>query len=290
MSIMYCPNPFCLEPTTARAQFFGRQREIRQVLNLLHNGQSVSIVGPTRIGKTSLLAQIAQRYVRIKHGLAEGRIFICLDSRSLANLDQALSFRLIRQETIRQIKDIDAVKAIGDKLEQVVQETSSKTAHFGLWSLMRSATADGLQFVTVLDNLDELNQNHLLETEFFSALRALSTSFQVAYLVASQISLDKLERICPEGPGSPFFNIFQPIPIGCFTTEESRDLVVTLSQSAGADFPEFIIDYILEIGYNEPYRLQRAGFVAFEVWQENEGSWRSEHLAEIRRRFEEIAT
>jgi hypothetical protein len=285
----YSRNPFSLEPINLVAKFFGREKETRRALSSLHRRQCVSIVGPARIGKTSFLFHVAHPHVRAKQKLAEEPVFVYLDSRSLANLDEGGCYFHIREEAIRQIKKTLAVdKDVGARLEKTVREAGSQTAHFGLQTLFRSAQANGLKLVIILDHLDVLNQNLLLGDIFFSGLRSLHTNYDMAYFVACQSPIDKLERICPDGPTSPFFNIFQQISIGPFTDEESRVLVVTLPNLARAKFPEFVIERILELGHNEPYRLQRAGYVAFQVWQENGGHLDNEHWEEIRRRFEEV--
>ncbi len=291
MSRAYPKNPFCLEPIRLPSQFFGRRREIQRTLSFLHRLQCVSIVGPARIGKTSFLSHVAHPHVRAERKLAEEHVFVHLNSHSLADLSEGECYLHIREEALRQIKGTVALdKDVGIRLEKRVREDGSQTAYFGLRTLCRSAGALGLKLVMVLDNLDVLNQNHLLGEDFFSALRSLHTNYKVAYLVASQSPIDKLERICPDGSGSPFFNIFQQIPIGPFTNEESRRLVVTLLNLAGAKFPELVIDCILELGHNEPHRLQRAGYLAFQMWQENQEDLLKGQCEGIRRRFEEIVT
>jgi AAA+ ATPase superfamily predicted ATPase len=280
-------NPFCLEPIKVQQQFFGRQREIRRVLNSLNSGQCVSVVGEAQIGKTSLLNYVAERYVRLKYGLAKDHMFAYLDGTSLATLDLAQCFVYIRKETIRQIKEAKLVdKAIGVALEEAIREASSNTIYFGLQTLFRSAQTVGLKLVIVLDHLDTLKQNFSLEERFAEALRSFHTGSEIAYLVASQSPLDELERTYPES--SPFFNIFHEVRIGPFTSEESRDLVVTSLEAGGAEFAEPLIDYVITLGHNKPYRLQRAGHAAFEVWQENGGHLSEEHCGEIRRRFDEM--
>jgi len=217
MNTTHFQNPFCLEPINLRAKFFGRKKKTRRVLGFLHWGQCVSIVGPAKIGKTSLLSHVAHPYVRAKHRLAEEQTFVHLDGHSLTNLHESECCLHIREEAIRQIKSTVAVdRDVGIGLEKMVREAGSETAHFGLRSLFRSAQVYSLKFVIALDNLDALNQNRFLEADFFSALRSLHTNYDMAYLVASQSPLDKLERICPEGPGSPFFNIFQQIRVDLF--------------------------------------------------------------------------
>jgi hypothetical protein len=286
----YSKNPFSLEPINLAAQFFGRENETRRTLGFLHRGQCVSIVGPAKIGKTSFLFYVAHPYIRAKQKLAEEPIFVYLDSHSLADLDEGECYLHIREEVIRQIKHTPTLdKNVGARLEKTVREAALQTTHLGLRTLLQSIQTLGLKLVIVLDHLDVLNQNHFLGDAFFSGLRALHTNYELAYLVAARLSMDKLDRICPDGPGSPFFNIFQQIPIGRLTNEESRQLVVTSLHLARTQFPEPVIDYILELGHNEPYCLQRAGYIAFQVWQENGEDLRREHCEEIRRRFEELA-
>jgi hypothetical protein len=74
-------NPFFHRgPVRDRRYFFGRTRETRQVLEMLCNGQCVSIVGPRRIGKTShhsdvffspVFADFVQRQLTEKAGAGE---------------------------------------------------------------------------------------------------------------------------------------------------------------------------------------------------------------------------
>jgi hypothetical protein len=291
MNVAECKNPFCLGPIELQAQFFGREAETRNTLNFLHNGQCVSVVGPARIGKTSFLCHVAHPHVRAKRRQAEEHVFVHLDGLSMAGFSERVCYLYIREEVIRQIKRQVAVgRDIGVQLEELVQQTGSQTAYFGLRTLLRSARELGLKLVIVLDHLDVLNQNRSLREVFFSALRSLHTSYAIAYLMASRSPIDRLERICPDGPGSPFFNIFQQISIGLLTDEESRQMVAALPGMANATFPESVVDCILDLGHNEPDRLQRAGYSAFEIWQENQQEWLKKHCKEIRRRFDEIKT
>jgi KaiC/GvpD/RAD55 family RecA-like ATPase len=284
-----CNNPFCLEPIKLQAQFFGRRNETRNALNFLHNGQCVSVVGPARIGKTSFLFHLAN--VHANRGGAEEQVFVYLDSDSLVNLEEGECYVYIREEAIRQIKSKVAVgQDIGVQLEKLVRQAGSQTGYFGLRTLLQSARELGLKLVIALDHLDVLNQNHNLREVFFSALRSLHTNYAIAYLVASRSPIDRLERICPDGPGSPFFNIFQQLSIGLLTDEESRQMIAALPGMANATLPESVVDCILDLGRNEPDRLQRAGYSAFEIWQENQQEWLKKHCKEIRRRFDKIKT
>ena len=289
MTMVECKNPFCLEPVTLQAQFFGRRTETGNTLNFLHHGQCVSVVGPTKVGKTSFLFHVAHPHVRARQKRAEGQIFVYLDSHSLADLDEGGCYVYIREEIIHQIKNkVTLDEDTGSQLEKLVRQAGSQTAYFGLRTLLQGARDMGLKLAIALDHLDVLNQNHRLGEVFFSALRSLHTNYAIAYLVASRSSVDRLERICPDGPGSPFFNIFQQISIGLLTDEESRQMVDTLPSLANATFPRFVVNCIFDLGNNEPHKLQHAGHIAFEVWRENQDNLLEEHCEEIRRRFSEM--
>jgi hypothetical protein len=287
MNVTECNNPFCLGPIELQAQFFGREAETRSALNFLHHGQCVSVWGPASIGKTSFLFHVVHPHVCARQRRAEDRISVHLDSHSLADLDEGACYLYVREEAIRQIKgDVAVDKDVGVQLEKLVRQAGSHTAYFGLRTLLQSAGDLGLKLIIALDHLDVLNQNRFLGEMFFSALRSLHTSYEVAYLAASRSPMDKLERICPDGAGSPFFNIFHQIRISSLTDEDSRQLMDSLLNLANVTFPEPVIDCILGLGRNEPYRLQRAGYVAFQIWQENRQSLPRDHCEEIRQRFD----
>ena len=282
-------NPFCLNPIRLQAQFFGRRKESRQALGFLHRGQCISVVGPEKIGKTSFLFHVAHPHVRARRRLADERIFVYVDSSPMADLGEAECYLHIREETIRQIKSqVTVEREVGVQLEELVRQASSQTAHFGLRTLLRSTRQLGLKLVIALDHLDVLNRNRHLQEAFFTGLRSLHNTDALTYIVASRSRIDRLRRICPDGLGSPFFNIFHQIPIGSFANDDSRQLVDTLLNLAGAKFPDSVKDCILDLGRNEPHRLQRAGYAAFQVWQENQQALQEEHCEDIKRRFSKM--
>jgi predicted AAA+ superfamily ATPase len=65
---MSTENPyFHRGPIRKPEHFFGRSQEVTNALSLLKKNQSVSIVGPRRIGKTSFLLHLAR--VLARYGL-----------------------------------------------------------------------------------------------------------------------------------------------------------------------------------------------------------------------------
>ena len=82
---MSIDNPFYHRGAIRRADdFFGRSANIAEILGLLRNGQSASIIGPRRIGKSSLLLHLCREEVRRDFGLhAPNALFILVDCQEL---------------------------------------------------------------------------------------------------------------------------------------------------------------------------------------------------------------
>ena len=56
-------------PIRDARHFYGRARETALALQMVKNRQSVSVIGPRRIGKTSLLFHLADPTIRFESGL-----------------------------------------------------------------------------------------------------------------------------------------------------------------------------------------------------------------------------
>src|SRR5688572_1623986 len=82
---MTIDNPFFHRGAIRWAEeFHGREAEIAQILGLLRNGQSVSLIGPRRIGKSSLLLHLTRAAVRGPFNLdAPQTLFVMVDCQEL---------------------------------------------------------------------------------------------------------------------------------------------------------------------------------------------------------------
>ena len=64
--------------------FLGRSAETAQILGLLRNRQSVSVIGPRRIGKSSLLIHLSRTHVREAFDLQPPHaLFVLVDCQEL---------------------------------------------------------------------------------------------------------------------------------------------------------------------------------------------------------------
>jgi len=239
-------------PIKETRYFYGRTQETARVLQMVKRGQSVSVIGPRRIGKTSLLFHLSDPEVRVEYGLApEQSLFICIDGQTLGSLSRSDILRLLLQETAAQIsrERMDIPPVVDDRLfEQAVRE----------WA------KPGQQLVYLIDAFECLGKNRNLGADFFSFLRSLAVRFSVAYITASQVPLIALSD---QGGhlSSPFFNLFALIHLGLFDEDEARRLIHQPSQMAGVEFSQSTEDFILDLAGPHPFFLQIACFNAFEI-------------------------
>jgi len=239
-------------PIKETKHFYGRDQETAHALQMVKRGQSVSVIGPRRIGKTSLLFHLSDAEVRVKYGLVpEWSSFVYIDGQMLGGLCRLDILRLLLHETIAQTsrERIDIPSIVGDRSFELTVRKWAKT---------------GKQLVYLIDEFECLGKNPNLDTDFFSFLRSLAARFNVAYITASQVPLlalsDKGGQL-----SSPFFNFFVQIHLGLFDEDEARTLIREPSQAAGVEFSKSTEDFILDLAGPHPFFLQVACFNAFEM-------------------------
>ena len=256
---MSTDNPyFHRGPIRKPEYFFGRGQEVTSVLSLIKNNQSVSIVGPRRIGKTSFLLHISHPEVMARQGLSPDKhIFVFIDCGGLNTLDPSGFYRLILEETEDQFLDqgLDIELNIPDTLTYRQFERT-----------LRRLSRQGFKLIYLLDEFELMSENHNLDADFFSGLRGLTARHNVCYVTASQSHL--LELSYAEGVlGSPFFNIFAVHHLNLFTQAEGIDLIREPSRKAGVDFSAPTVDFILSLVGCHPMFLNIACFHAFARFQ-----------------------
>jgi hypothetical protein len=257
------------EPIRDPDLFFGRRYKVRETLDSLRSSQSVSVVGPARIGKTSLLNYVSHPRVLRDHGLTESELaFVYVDCRELADKDREQILNHMGSRIEEQVMPPDST-GIGhvkcfDDLERICRD------------LQRSGPRS---LVIVLDAFDSLARNDHFDSNLSVSLRSLNTRFPVAYLTASEEPLDELERRYFDDVlhTSPFSNIFMPFVLTNLDEGESRALLkhyfalvgLTLSDLGMQD----IVGLIVEQTAGHPYLVQWAGWHAVDIWHRHAGRW-----------------
>ncbi len=221
-------------------ELYGREREKQRLINRTFHKGSTSITGPRRIGKTWLAY-----YMR----------FIMLDQ-------PGSSFRF------------GYLDAMSPRCWTVPGFTAEALRILGLTTDSRqpdlSALVDGLQTlqeqkiapILCIDEFESFGDHQEFTPHFFSGLRAMTQTQDLALIV---ISRDSLRTIVGQNSrGSGFINIFEEIRLKKFARTEATQFIEAKGQAAGFTPQEqdYLWRYGRETEHEEawvPQRLQFAG-------------------------------
>ncbi len=266
---MTVDNPFYHRGAIRRSDHFhGREAEITQILGLLRNGQSVSLIGPRRIGKSSLLIHLTRSQVRHTVNLQPPQaLFVLLDCQELGGSPPEDVYDAL----LTGLQD-----AADDADIQLVMNQQSGT-YRALDRMLRQLQQQDVSVVVLLDEFELLAANEHLTPYFFARLRGLTTKYGLAYLTASQRPLFAITAE-EEILSSPFFNIFVTLSLDMFTLEEGKGLLQKRLQPTAVRFSEALVDYLLFLVGPHPFFLHIAGYHAFQAISggnplQNEADW-----------------
>jgi hypothetical protein len=253
-------NPFFYGGRVSPGFFVGRTQQLRRIyscLEIANTGQlqSVSVVGPHRIGRSSLLNYVAETYDKFLQSPAAYRFayisphdanchtvaeFLC---RVLDDLD--LPLHTHHQVTLQEFQD--AINLLNQ---------------------------GGIHPVICVDEFEELLNSNSFSNEFFDVLRHLMSESALAFVIASTEPLSEL--VSPDKYTSPFFNIFTITEIGEFTAEEAS-LLIQRGHDCDRKFSEFETLRMRDLAGRHPYKLQLAGSLIYQAKAAGSVDWRAVH-------------
>ncbi len=253
---MSAENPFYHRGAIRRAsEFVGRDNETSQMLGLLRNGQSVSLIGPRRIGKSSLLIHLATPDVRTAFSLSTPEaLFVLLDCQELAGSPPEEVYELFHDSLV------DAATDAGLTIEEPAQPGTYRALDRALSQIGRR----NVRVIVLMDEFELLAANELLTPYFFARLRGLTTKYGLSFLTASQRPLFAITAE-EEILSSPFFNIFVTVPLGLFQDEETARLLDERLAGTGVDFSPALRDHLIFLVGDHPFFLHIAGYHAFQA-------------------------
>jgi len=245
------PNPFFYGGwITDPARFVGRKAELGRIfaaLETAHTGQlqSVSIVGPRRIGKSSLLYHLTQVYVQhLSQPGAYRFAYVDLEDARCSTLAGMLGF-VLDQLCVAHSAQVNLAE-----FQASIEQLSSATGA-GIWP------------VVCLDKFGQLTKNpQEFSDVLYNSWRSLISASRIAFITASQTSLDLLSR--GGKLTSPFFNVFMLLPLGEFTPEEAGELV-DRGRTCDRPFTNEECQRILKLAGRHPCRLQVACSLLYEA-------------------------
>jgi len=252
-------NPFYHRgPVRESSAFFDRQQETHQIADLLRVSQSISIVGPRRIGKTSLLYHLRAPEVRAAHGLLPPKyVFASANAEGMSQASLSEVYAML----------LDALHdALCESGLEVLWNAEAGAADYRrLNSTLKVLSQHGTTVAFFVDEFELLACNHNLDPSFFSGLRGLATRYAVSYVVTSQRPLISLVYADQSVLSSPFFNVFVTLALGLFAPGSARDMLTALLASDPTQLPEPALEAVLELAGPHPFFLQVAAYHAYEL-------------------------
>ncbi len=232
------PSPFGWRTGITQGDaFFNRDKERNTLKKFIRDRQSCQIVGPRRIGKTSLMRQL---------------------EREASRWDQSVVVAYVDLQHPRCF-------TLAGWLEHAGRQFGLPATGLDLVKFSESINelmARGYQPVLCLDEFEELtHRRHEFTRDFYAALRSCGQK-PMTIVTASQKRL--IELLDASDPSSPFYNIFPVLELARFSDADAEDYV----QVERPDLPRLTADErrrILAFAGGHPLALQVACAKVYEA-------------------------
>ena len=240
-------NPYTWRTTIRDASaFVGRAAQLALLANLVATSQSCSVVGPRRIGKSSLLYHFAHT---ASADLPQVVAYLDLEELAGAGPDDFYALAIERlMRAGRGRPDADPAR-------------DGTAAGFRRW--LARITEAGVRLGLGCDEFEMLSRNARFDPDFFAYLRGLCSNYNLALVTSSRVSLFEL---CHQGnlQSSQFWNIFVPLPLGVLTEAEARTLVAQPFARAQVPLDVPTQAFALNLAGRHPFFLQSVCYRIFE--------------------------
>jgi HD-GYP domain-containing protein (c-di-GMP phosphodiesterase class II) len=252
-------NPFFNRgPIQDGSYFFGRKAQLQQLGALLQSMQACALVGPPKMGKTSVLLHLRRSSTLRRLGLDPSKyclIYISFEGRSDCTAQQF--YHELLRETYRQAQDKPALSGRSLPLD-------GSLSYPQLQAGVEELAPSGLRMVYLLDEIELTSLNPNFDLSFFSALRNFASQPNVAFVTSGERPLHELPQ-AQRQVGSPFADLFTTVWVGCFEQDEARRLVSGLSAKADRPLDEEFDSIWQETG-GHPFWVQLVSSGLLEAW------------------------
>jgi ligand-binding sensor domain-containing protein len=255
-------NPYISgEPVRREDMFFGRHELLQRIVSTLHNN-SIMIHGERRIGKTTLLYQLANTLRQIDD---PEYWFVALYVDLEGTAEEAF-FHLLMEETTQHVRSLEKVDEtqhrVLDELyfhATLATDYNDRTFSRDLRQVIRMleeysvrhCNGRQVRLILLMDEMDTLSRYHHLIQQQLRRIFMREFAASVGAVVAG-IEINKdWERV-----ESPWFNLFNEIAMQPFGREEAIQLLVEPVRGYYIFEPE-VIEFILEQSDGRPYRIQQ---------------------------------
>lgn len=257
-------NPYVSgDPVRSEEMFFGRQSLVQRIVDTLHNN-SIMIHGERRIGKTTLLYQLASALSEIEDP-EYWFVPIYID---LEGTPQEEFFYFLIEEIVR---GLPSLPPYDEKLQPTIEqlhyhditasEYRDRDFSYDIRTVITTLQQCGderypgkrLRIILLLDEMDVMSgYDHVVQQQLRRIFMRDFSSTLGAVVAGIQISKewDRVE--------SPWFNLFNEVEIQPFTREEGIELLIEPVRDIYS-YDAAAIEFILDESDGRPFRIQQYG-------------------------------
>jgi len=243
-------NPYISgEPIRREDMFFGRDALMRHIMHILHNN-SIMIHGERRIGKTTLLYQLANRLREDKD--PEYRFIpVMVD---LEGTPQEAFFYTLMEGIV------ETCRPLLPQLPEMIFDTASEQEYsdrdFGrdfsrLLAALQESTDKEIRIILLIDEMDVINT---YDRTIQLQLRRIFMK-ELAHNLGAVVAGVKISKEW-DRPESPWYNLFNEIELPPFSEEEARELI-TEPVKGVYRYDEDAIRQIIAYSKGRPHRIQQ---------------------------------
>jgi len=273
MSVKQKPsNPFISKTPVRGKYFFGRDDLLKKIFGYINAGESVSLVGERRTGKTSILLRVLDLKEQLL-SQPDRHVFVLLDFLGLDYRDETdiwITLLTALSQAVA-LADLEA-ETIARANEQL---RSGELVSQTLLGLFRTLANDGIKVTFLFDEFEATAQEkNPVDLSFYKILRnlAIDEKTSLTYIIATRQELSKVELLLERQfttLTSPLFNIFHQLVIAPFSEEEARQMANGLLQSTDLDWGTILSfwlqqDLLFQLSGFHPFFLQIACYQLFE--------------------------
>jgi serine/threonine protein kinase len=233
----------------------------------------VSLVGPRKIGKTSLLFHLQALNRGEVTGEGMDTVYAYVDGQAHQETEPSAFYSEILRKTHESL-------APEDKSILHAERPKEEMNLIGLRRAIHSLTRREIRPVVLIDEFDVFCENPSFDLPFFNGLRSLAT-LGLIYVTASKRRLFQL-NLDRKTLGSPFFNYFRKLYLGLFDAESAVGLIRDPSAGCGVSFDERTRKEILHLAGRHPFFLQQVCHFAFDLYRERERELREADFKVLR--------
>ncbi len=252
-------NPFIFKKPVREELFVGRTELIEKIYTYINAGESVSLVGERRTGKTSVLIRVLdlkEQHLRYygQHVLVF-KDFLGWDYHNESSIWVMLLSTLLEEITSAGIE----TKTVNWAIEQI---KAGELASHTLLKMFRSLGHDGIRVTFLFDEFEATVQaENSVDLSFFKILRnlAIDKDTRLSFVIATRQELSTVERTLERqytSLSSPLFNIFHQLIILPFSKTEALKMINNYLDSIDMSIK-------LNVGIEQDFLFQLSGFHPF---------------------------